>query len=79
MVISTMLKSSVNQLGVTIMLFAHWGISNPWVIAALILIIGVVSIILVAISAGLLSWVAWYGLFLINQLVKVWKREAGFK
>ena len=61
------------------MLFAHWGISNPWLVAVLILIIGIVSIILVAISAGLLSWVAWYGLFLINQLIKVWKREAGFK
>ena len=61
------------------MLFAHWGISNPWLVAVLILIIGIVSIILIAISAGLLSWVAWYGLFLINQLVKVWKREAGFK
>ena len=61
------------------MLFAHWGISNPWVVAALILIIGVVSIALIAVSAGLLSWVAWYGLFLINQLIKVWKREAGFK
>ena len=61
------------------MLFASWGITNPWVIAALILIIGVVSIALIAVSAGLLSWVAWYGLFLINQLIKVWKREAGFK
>ena len=61
------------------MLFAKWGISNPWLVAALILIIGVISIALIAISAGLLSWVAWYGLFLINQLIKVWKREAGFK
>ena len=61
------------------MLFAHWGISNPWLVAVLILIIGVVSIALIAVSAGLLSWVAWYGLFLINQLIKVWKREAGFK
>ena len=61
------------------MLFASWGISNPWLVAVLILIIGIVSIILIAVSAGLLSWVAWYGLFLINQLVKVWKREAGFK
>ena len=61
------------------MLFASWGISNPWLIAILILIIGIISIVLIAVSAGLLSWVAWYGLFLINQLVQVWKREAGFK
>ena len=61
------------------MLFASWGITNPWLIAGLILIIGVISIVLIAVSAGLLTWVAWYGLFLINQLVKVWKREAGFK
>ena len=59
------------------MLFASWGISNPWVIAGLIFIIAIVSLVLIAVSAGLLSWVAWYGLFLINQLVKVWKREAG--
>ena len=60
------------------MLFASWGITNPWVIAALILIIGVVSIALIAVSAGILTFVAWYGLFLINQLIGVWKREAGF-
>ena len=59
------------------MLFASWGISNPWVIAGLIFIIAIVSLVLIAVSAGLLSWVAWYGLFLINQLVQVWKREAG--
>ena len=59
------------------MLFAKWGISNPWLVAALILIIGVVSIALIAVSAGLLAWVAWYGLFLINQLIQIWKREAG--
>ena len=57
------------------MLFASWGITNPWLVAFLILIIGVISIVLVALSAGLLSWVAWYGLFLINQLIKVWKQE----
>ena len=60
------------------MLFASWGISNPWVVAILILIIGIVSIILIAVSAGVLTFVAWYGLFLINQLIGVWKREAGF-
>ena len=61
------------------MLFASWGITNIWVVAILIFIIGIVSIALIAISAGILSWVAWYGLFLINQLIKVYKREAGFK
>ena len=61
------------------MLFASWGITNPYLIAFLILIIGIVSIILVAISAGILSFVAFYGLFLINQLIGIWRREAGLK
>lgn len=60
------------------MLFASWGITNIWVVALLILVIGLVSIALIAVSAGLLTFVAWYGLFLINQLIKVYKREAGF-
>ena len=61
------------------MLFASWGITNPYLIAFLILIIGIVSIILAAISAGILSFVAFYGLFLINQLIGIWRKEAGFK
>ena len=61
------------------MLFASWGITNPYLIAFLILIIGIVSIILVAISAGVLSFVAFYGLFLINQLVGIWRKEAGLQ
>ena len=61
------------------MLFASWGITNIWVVAGLIFIIGIVSIALIAVSAGILSWVAWYGLFIINQIIKVYKREAGFK
>ena len=61
------------------MLFASWGITNPYLIAFLILIIGIASIIIAAISAGILSFVAFYGLFLINQLVGIWRREAGFK
>ena len=60
------------------MLFASWGITNPWLIAFLITIIAIVSIALIAVSAGLLSWVAWYGLYLISRLIGVWRSEAGF-